>query len=51
MDLQIPNTTNAIDGHIADLKNKLRNTLFERNQAIPDRLLSSIAHVRLTGYV
>jgi len=25
MDLQIPNTTNAIDGHFADLKNKLRN--------------------------
>jgi hypothetical protein len=23
--LQIPNTTNAIDGHFADLKNKLRN--------------------------
>ncbi len=25
MDLDIPNTTNAIDGHFADLKNKLRN--------------------------
>jgi hypothetical protein len=25
MDLHIPNTTNAIDGHFADLKNKLRN--------------------------
>ena len=25
MTLQIPNTTNAIDGHFADLKNKLRN--------------------------
>ena len=25
MDLKIPNTTNAIDGHFADLKNKLRN--------------------------
>jgi hypothetical protein len=25
MALQIPNTTNAIDGHFADLKNKLRN--------------------------
>jgi transposase-like protein len=25
MDLEIPNTTNAIDGHFADLKNKLRN--------------------------
>jgi hypothetical protein len=25
MELQIPNTTNAIDGHFADLKNKLRN--------------------------
>lgn len=25
MDLRIPNTTNAIDGHFADLKNKLRN--------------------------
>jgi hypothetical protein len=25
MNLQIPNTTNAIDGHFADLKNKLRN--------------------------
>ena len=24
-ELKIPNTTNAIDGHIADLKNKLRN--------------------------
>ena len=24
-DLGIPNTTNAIDGHFADLKNKLRN--------------------------
>jgi len=24
-DIQIPNTTNAIDGHFADLKNKLRN--------------------------
>jgi len=23
--LNIPNTTNAIDGHFADLKNKLRN--------------------------
>ena len=25
MDLNIPNTTNAMDGHFADLKNKLRN--------------------------
>ena len=25
MNLNIPNTTNAIDGHFADLKNKLRN--------------------------
>jgi hypothetical protein len=25
VDLNIPNTTNAIDGHFADLKNKLRN--------------------------
>jgi len=25
IDLKIPNTTNAIDGHFADLKNKLRN--------------------------
>ena len=25
MSLKIPNTTNAIDGHFADLKNKLRN--------------------------
>ena len=25
IDLHIPNTTNAIDGHFADLKNKLRN--------------------------
>lgn len=25
MDLKIPKTTNAIDGHFADLKNKLRN--------------------------
>jgi hypothetical protein len=25
MSLEIPNTTNAIDGHFADLKNKLRN--------------------------
>ena len=25
MELHIPNTTNAIDGHFADLKNKLRN--------------------------
>lgn len=25
MDLKMPNTTNAIDGHFADLKNKLRN--------------------------
>jgi hypothetical protein len=25
MDLKIPNSTNAIDGHFADLKNKLRN--------------------------
>ena len=25
MDLKLPNTTNAIDGHFADLKNKLRN--------------------------
>ena len=24
-ELEIPNTTNAIDGHFADLKNKLRN--------------------------
>ena len=24
-DLNIPNTTNTIDGHFADLKNKLRN--------------------------
>ncbi|HMZ72341.1 MAG TPA: hypothetical protein PKU98_00025 [Saprospiraceae bacterium] len=24
-ELNIPNTTNAIDGHFADLKNKLRN--------------------------
>jgi len=25
LDLKIPNTTNAIDGHFSDLKNKLRN--------------------------
>ena len=25
IDLKVPNTTNAIDGHFADLKNKLRN--------------------------
>jgi hypothetical protein len=25
IELQIPNTTNSIDGHFADLKNKLRN--------------------------
>ncbi len=25
MELKIPNTTNAVDGHFADLKNKLRN--------------------------
>lgn len=25
IELEIPNTTNAIDGHFADLKNKLRN--------------------------
>lgn len=25
MELKVPNTTNAIDGHFADLKNKLRN--------------------------
>lgn len=25
MELKIPNTTNAIDGHFADLKNKMRN--------------------------
>lgn len=25
IELSIPNTTNAIDGHFADLKNKLRN--------------------------
>jgi hypothetical protein len=25
MHLKIPNTTNAIDGHFSDLKNKLRN--------------------------
>ena len=25
IELHIPNTTNAIDGHFADLKNKLRN--------------------------
>lgn len=25
MSLEIPNTTNAIDGHFADLKNKLRS--------------------------
>ncbi len=24
-ELKIPNTTNAIDGHLSDLKNKLRN--------------------------
>ena len=24
-ELKIPNTTNAIDGHFADLKNKMRN--------------------------
>ena len=24
-ELEIPNTTNAIDGHFSDLKNKLRN--------------------------
>jgi hypothetical protein len=25
LELKIPNTTNAFDGHFADLKNKLRN--------------------------
>jgi hypothetical protein len=44
MGLNIPNTTNAIDGHFADLKNKLRNhngLSLERKQKFIDEFLKA----------
>jgi len=44
MNLQIPNTTNAIDGHFADLKNKLRNhngLSIERKKKFIDEFLKA----------
>lgn len=44
MSLQIPNTTNAIDGHFADLKNKLRNhngLSFERKKKFIDEFFKA----------
>ena len=44
MSLQIPNTTNAIDGHFADLKNKLRNhngLSMERKKKFIDEFLKA----------
>lgn len=44
MDLNIPNTTNAIDGHFADLKNKLRNhngLSIERKKKFIDEFLKA----------
>ena len=43
-DLQIPNTTNAIDGHFSDLKNKLRNhngLSLERKKKFIDEFLKA----------
>ena len=43
-DLKIPNTTNAIDGHFADLKNKLRNhngLSLERKKKFIDEFLKA----------
>ena len=44
MDLRIPNTTNAIDGHFSDLKNKLRNhngLSMERKKKFIDEFLKA----------
>jgi hypothetical protein len=44
MELKIPNTTNAIDGHFADLKNKLRNhngLSLQRKQKFIDEFLKA----------
>lgn len=44
MDLNLPNTTNAIDGHFADLKNKLRNhngLSIERKKKFIDEFLKA----------
>jgi hypothetical protein len=44
MNLNIPNTTNAIDGHFADLKNKLRNhngLSLERKKKFIDEFLEA----------
>lgn len=44
MELNIPNTTNAIDGHFADLKNKLRNhngLSIERKKKFIDEFLKA----------
>jgi hypothetical protein len=44
IELNIPNTTNAIDGHFADLKNKLRNhngLSLERKMKFIDGFLKS----------
>lgn len=44
MNLKIPNTTNAIDGHFADLKNKLRNhngLSIERKKKFIDEFLKA----------
>jgi len=43
-DLKIPNTTNAIDGHFSDLKNKLRNhngLSIERKKKFIDEFLKA----------
>lgn len=44
LDLKIPNTTNAIDGHFSDLKNKLRNhngLSMERKKKFIDEFLKA----------
>lgn len=44
IELNIPNTTNAIDGHFADLKNKLRNhngLSIERKKKFIDEFLKA----------
>ena len=44
IELEIPNTTNAIDGHFSDLKNKLRNhngLTIERKKKFIDEFLKA----------
>ncbi len=53
MELKIPNTTNGIDGHFADLKNKLRNhnRLLNISVKVYHRFRSKVYHPKRDQFV